>query len=63
MYICIMKTIKIKISSETLLKMEKIAHRKALVSAGLYSRPTHKVHKGVKDYTRKAKHKKNFLED
>jgi len=64
MYLCtVMKTMTIKISSETLRKIEKTAHRKALVSAGLYSRPTHKVHKGVKDYTRKAKHKKNILED
>ena len=53
----------IKISVETLRKMDKAAHRKALIEAGLYNRPTHKVHKGVKDYTRKLKHKKSFLED
>lgn len=64
MYLCIvMKTMTIKIDSETLRKMEKTAHRKALVAAGLYGRPTHKVHKGAKDYTRKTKHRKNFLED
>lgn len=53
----------IKISAETLRKMDKAAHRKALIEAGLYNRPAHKVHKGVKDYTRKPKHKKSFLED
>lgn len=59
-----MKKVKsIKISTETLRKIEKTAHRKVLVEAGFYNRPTHKVHKGVKDYTRKTKHKKSFLED
>jgi hypothetical protein len=58
-----MKTMKIKINKETLRKMDKAAHRKALIEAGLYCRPAHKVHKGVKDYTRKVKHKKNLLED
>lgn len=43
--------------------MDKAAHRKALIEAGLYCRPAHKVHKGAKDYTRKVKHKKNLLED
>jgi len=56
-----MKKIKpIVIDAETLRKIEKTAHRKALVEAGLYGRPTHKVHKGAKDYTRKTKHKKNW---
>lgn len=53
----------IKISAETLRKIEKTAHRTALVEAGFYNRPTHKVHKCVKDYTRKPKHKKNIFED
>ena len=53
----------IKISAETLRKMDKAAHRKALIEAGLYGRPAHKVHKGAKDYTRKPKHKKSLLED
>jgi len=53
----------IKITADTLRKIEKTAHRKALIEAGLYGRPTHKVHKGVKDYTRKTKHKKSFLEN
>jgi hypothetical protein len=52
----------IKISAETLRKIEKTAHRKALIEAGLYNRFTNKVHKGVKDYTRNPKHKKNILE-
>lgn len=54
---------KIHISKETVRKMDKAAHRKALIEAGFYNRPAHKVHKGVKDYTRKAKHKKSFLGD
>jgi ribosomal protein L28 len=53
----------IKISAETLRQIEKTAHRKALIEAGLYNLPNHKVHKGVKDYTRKPKHKKNIFED
>ena len=51
----------IQIKAEDLRKMEKTAHRKALIEAGVYGRPGHKVHKSVKDYTRKTKHKKNFL--
>lgn len=50
----------IVISAETIRKMGKTAHRKALIEAGVYGRPTHKVHKGAKDYTRKVKHKKNW---
>ena len=53
----------IKITAETLRKIEKTAHRKALIDAGFYNRPAHKVHKGAKDYTRKEKHKKSFLGD
>jgi hypothetical protein len=56
-----MKKLKpIVITVETLRKIEKTAHRKALIDAGVYGRPTHKVHKGAKDYTRKTKHKKNW---
>ena len=51
----------IRITAEVLRKMDKAAHRKALIEAGMYGRPAHKVHKNVKDYTRKTKHKKNFL--
>lgn len=53
----------IKISAETLRKIEKTAHREALIEAGLYNRPAHKVHKGAKDYTRKSKHKKSLLDN
>jgi hypothetical protein len=56
-----MKTqIKIKITKDTLRKIEKIAHRKVIVEAGIYAIPTHKVHKSVKNYTRKDKHKTNY---
>jgi hypothetical protein len=56
-----MKKLKpIVIDADTLRKIEKTAHRKALIEAGIYGRPAHKVHKGAKDYTRKVKHKKNW---
>lgn len=51
-----------KIDAEAIRKMEKTAHRAALIEAGMYARPTHKVHKSVKDYNRKPKYKKNFLD-
>ena len=44
-------------------KMEKTAHRRALVETGLYSVPTQKVHKNLKSYNRKPKFKKSFTED
>jgi hypothetical protein len=53
---------KIKITKETIMKIEKTVHRKLLVESGFYNVPKHKVHKGVKDYTRKTKHKKNLLD-
>jgi hypothetical protein len=53
--------IKIVITVETIRKMEKTAHRVALVEAGIYSRPTHKVHKSIKDYNRKPKYKKDYF--
>ena len=56
-----MKTqINIKISKDTLRNIEKTAHRKAIVEAGIYAIPTHKVHKSVKTYSRKTKHKNNY---
>ncbi len=65
MYLCtVMKKMKaIQIKAEDLRRIEKTAHRKALIDAGVYGRPGHKVHKSVKDYTRKVKHKKNLLGD
>jgi hypothetical protein len=52
---------KIVISVETLRKIEKTAHRVALIEAGLYAIPTHKVFKSDKSYTRKPKHKKAYV--
>ena len=52
---------KIVISVETLRKIEKTAHRAALIEAGLYAIPTHKVFKSDKSYTRKPKHKKAYV--
>ena len=65
LYLCSVMKIKIviKIDADTIRKMDKTAHRNALVEAGLYNRPTHQVHKSVKDYVRKPKHKKVFLAD
>ncbi len=57
-----MKTMKITIDKESIRKVDKSERRKILVEMGVYNRPTHKVHKGVKDYSRKVKHKKSFLE-
>jgi len=56
-----MKAIQIK--AEDLRRGDFSCHRKALIDAGVYGRPGHKVHKSVKDYTRKVKHKKNLLGD
>lgn len=53
---------KIILDKQKLMKMDKAAHRKVLLESGFYSRPNHKVHKDVKDYTRKMKHKKNFTD-
>jgi hypothetical protein len=51
-----MKNVKV-ISKEDLRKMEKSAHRLALIELGMYSIPTHKVFKSKKEYTRKSKFK------
>ena len=56
-----MKTI--NFNAEITRSMEKTAHRKALIESGLYSVPTHKVHKNVKNYNRKVKYKKSFTDD
>ena len=43
----------IKFSKEELLKMEKTAHRAALIENNLYSIPQHNIHKNKKKYNRK----------
>lgn len=59
-----MKNIKsIKISAETIRKIEKTVYRTVLIENGSYKFPTSKSHKSVKDYTRTPKHKKGFFED
>lgn len=47
-----------RITKEQLLKMDKKAHRDAMISVGQRITPANKVHKTKKDYTRKPKHKK-----
>ena len=54
---------KIEFSEEEIRKMEATANRKALVEEGLYSIPTHKVHKSKKAYSRKGKNKKDYLDE
>lgn len=51
---------KMVITKEQQRKMDKTAHRNALKEEGLLNIPKHKVHKSVKDYKRKPKHKKKI---
>jgi hypothetical protein len=44
----------IKISSEDMAEIESGAYRQALIELGIYSIPTHKVHKNKKTYNRKS---------
>jgi len=48
---------KTKITKEDLMDMQKSAHRKALIEAGLYNIHKNRTFKTKKDYTRKTKHK------
>lgn len=53
---------KLTITKNDIIKMEKAARRNAEIEAGLYGAFTkNKVHKSVKTYTRKDKHKKSFI--
>ena len=42
-----------RMSSKDRAKLESGAHRQALIELGMYSIPTHKVHKNKKAYNRK----------
>jgi hypothetical protein len=55
-----MKSFIISIPQEKIIKMNKASARRAEIELGL-RRPVSKVHKSVKDYTRKAKHKTSFI--
>lgn len=46
-----------KISKDEVRRMESEGYRKALIDCGMYSVPTHKVHKDKSKYSRKNKHK------
>lgn len=50
----------ISISKDNITKMNRAAARKVEIESGL-RRPTYKVHKSPKDYTRKTKHKTSFI--
>lgn len=54
------KNKKMKITAEQIYNIERTARRQADIELGV---PffKHKAHKSVKDYTRKPKHKKNYL--
>ena len=56
-----MKTNKMKITKEQILKMQKAAGRNADIELGV-PHFKHKVHKTAKDYTRKPKHRKDVEE-
>lgn len=49
-----------KITKDDILKMSKAASRQAEIELGM-RRPTSKVHKSLKDYTRKPKHKVAYV--
>jgi hypothetical protein len=51
---------KTKITKEDLMKMNKSAHRKALIGAGLYNIHKNRTFKTKKDYSRKDKHKSSL---
>ena len=50
---------KTKITKEDLMQMNKSAHRKALIEAGLYNIHKNRTFKTKKDYSRNPKHKKS----
>ena len=50
---------KFTIGKDQLFKMEKDARREAEIEIGFI--PTHKVHKSEKVYSRKIKHKGNYI--
>lgn len=55
-----MKNFIISIPQDQIIKMNKAASRKAELECGI-ARPTSKVHKSQKDYSRKAKHKVSYV--
>jgi hypothetical protein len=54
-----MKNNKFTITKEQILTMERASRRLAEIEVGFI--PTHKVHKSVKTYTRKTKHKVKYI--
>ena len=55
-----MKSFTISISKDKLRKIDKAASRRAEIEAGI-RRPVAKVHKSAKSYTRKSKHKLEYV--
>jgi len=55
-----MKSFTISIPKEKLRKIDKAAARRAEIEAGI-RRPVSKVHKSTKSYTRKPKHKVEYV--
>lgn len=53
----------IKMSSADKAKLESGAYRQALVELGMYSIPTHKVHKNKKAYNRKQNQNKKWQDN
>jgi len=54
---------KIQLSSKEKAKLESGAHRQALVELGMYSIPTHKVHKNKRKYNRKQNQNTKWQEN
>jgi hypothetical protein len=54
---------KISLSSKEKAKLESGAHRQALVELGMYSIPTHKVHKNKRKYNRKQNQNTKWQEN
>lgn len=52
-----------KLTKQQLAKIDSGAHRKALVELGMYTIPTHKVHKDKSKYNRKTNKKATWKED
>lgn len=52
-----------RMTSEDRAKLESGAHRQALIELGMYSIPTHKVHKNKKAYNRKQNQNKKWQDN
>jgi hypothetical protein len=54
---------KTKLTKQELAKIDSGAHRQALIELGMYTIPTHKVHKDKNKYNRKSNQNTKWRED